>query len=391
MKKIIRSIFACAVAACMVTSSAFAAVTITPSVNSITLSAGQNQYSFDIRLHVDRAFAGAEFGIKVSDGSVVDTITLDKEIRSVSNGLITAQTVRNNVRYFGFAEKENIFKAGNYKIASINGTYSGNSNASISMESSKIVYVDGETSTGDTSAIPFKIELIRSSGSGGSGGNSGGSSETPNGGASGNSSGDNGSPTTILPDNTVPLSGALPFKDVRQTDWFYNYVKAVFDSGLMNGVSSDKFSPEMSTQRAMIVTILYRMEKEPSVSGDSGFSDVIDGAYYDKAVRWAVEKGIAKGYEDGRFKPSQPVSRQELAAFLYRYASFKGFNVSETASLSQFSDNARLGDWAKRAVEWSVGTGIITGMNASTLNPSGTATRAQLAAMLTRFVTKYKI
>ena len=100
MKKIIRSIFACAVAACMVTSSAFAAVTITPSVNSITLSAGQNQYSFDIRLHVDRAFAGAEFGIKVSDGSVVDTITLDKEIRSVSNSLITAQTVRNNVRYF---------------------------------------------------------------------------------------------------------------------------------------------------------------------------------------------------------------------------------------------------------------------------------------------------
>ncbi len=376
MKKFIRSIIACAAITCMAATSVGAATTITPSVKSITSPLSQNAYSFDLTLHVDRDFAGAEFGIKVSDGSIIDEVTLDNGIKSVSSDLVTPQTVKNGVRYFGFTDKVNVFKSGDYKVATIKGTYEGTSPVKVTLESSKIVYIDGTASIGDSSAAPFEVVLSRSSSSSGD---------------SGRSSGGSGSSGKSDPENPPVSTPAKPmqFNDVSPNDWFYNDIKNAYDLKLMNGISENSFSPHAPTQRCMILTILYRLENTPAVKSPAPFSDVATTEYYSDAIAWAVEIGLAKGYSDKTFKPSQPISRQDLAVFLYRYAQYKGYDVSNTAALSKFSDSKNIGDWAISAMSWCNASGIINGTTNTALEPSGNATRAQLAAMFTRFVSKY--
>lgn len=193
-------------------------------------------------------------------------------------------------------------------------------------------------------------------------------------------------PTIIAALNPTPN---VDFLDVSRTDWFYYDVRYVCENGLMNGTSRNRFSPYGTATRGMLVTILYRMENEPRCFGSAAFSDVKPGAYYEKAVVWASQNNIVSGYTDGTFRPDAPVTREQLASILYRYTRYRGQDVSAagTTSLTGYGDAQAVSNYALPAMRWACGTGILQGANGK-LNPSGLATRAQLAAMLHRYLTK---
>ena len=180
-------------------------------------------------------------------------------------------------------------------------------------------------------------------------------------------------------------SGDPGYRDVSPEDWFYEAVRYVYDRGLMNGITSTTFGPNRTTERGMIVTILYRLEGEPTV-GASTFSDVASNFYYTDAIAWAAENDIVNGYPDGTFRPGQAITRQEMATILYRYASYKGYDVSASASLSGYTDAAQVGAYAADAMAWANATGLVTGTTVTTLTPTGGATRAQVATILMRFL-----
>ena len=193
-------------------------------------------------------------------------------------------------------------------------------------------------------------------------------------------------PTIIAALNPTPN---VDFLDVSRTDWFYYDVRYVCENGLMNGTSRNRFSPYGTATRGMLVTILYRMENEPRCFGSAAFSDVKPGAYYEKAVVWASQNNIVSGYTDGTFRPDAPVTREQLASILYRYTRYRGQDVSAagTTSLTGYGDAQAVSNYALPAMRWACGMGILQGANGK-LNPNGLATRAQLAAMLHRYLTK---
>ena len=180
----------------------------------------------------------------------------------------------------------------------------------------------------------------------------------------------------------------LPFGDVDDGDWFADAVRFVYESGMMNGVSETDFAPHATTSRSMIVTILYRLEGEPVVDDAMDFTDVAGDAYYAEAVRWAASEGIVGGYGGGLFGAEDAVTREQLAVILYRYAVYKGYDVSigEDTNILSYADFADLSEYAIPAMQWACGAGIVNGTSESTLTPQGEATRAQVAAMLMRFV-----
>ncbi len=182
-----------------------------------------------------------------------------------------------------------------------------------------------------------------------------------------------------------------PFTDVRLADWYYEAVSYVYFNGLMEGVTDTEFAPNAATSRAMVVQILYRMSGSPSVSGSAGFTDVASGAWYATAVNWAADRGIVEGRTASTFDPNAAVTREELATMLYRYARFKGYNVSvgENTNILSYNDVNQVSDYAYSAMQWACGTGIIDGTSSGYLTPQGGATRAQLAAMLMRFCNEY--
>lgn len=189
------------------------------------------------------------------------------------------------------------------------------------------------------------------------------------------------------------------FQDVRPGDWCYDAVRWAFQAGLMNGTSATAFTPDAATTRGQIVAILYRLEGSPApVSEESGFilvgggsagrvsfSDVAPGAYYENAVAWASSGGIVNGYGDGTFRPGGLITREQLAAFLYRYASRKGRDVSGRAELSAFADAGQIASYAAEPLSWAVSAGLINGVTPESLAPRGNATRAQATVILSRF------
>lgn len=178
----------------------------------------------------------------------------------------------------------------------------------------------------------------------------------------------------------------LPFTDVSGSDWFYNDVRYVYEKGIMDGTGADRFSPNAPLTRAMIVTILYRMAGSPSVSGSSDFTDVAAGKWFAKAVAWAAANGIVNGYGSGLFGPNDPVTREQLAAILYRYAVYGGMTaVTLEENLGGFADTAQLSAYAIQAMNWAVGQGLING-SGSNLVPKAQATRAQVAAIIHRYL-----
>lgn len=177
----------------------------------------------------------------------------------------------------------------------------------------------------------------------------------------------------------------LGFTDVTASDWFYEAVRYVKDAGLMSGTSSTSFSPSSTTTRGMIAVILYRLAGSPDVHGTNTFPDVNPDAYYGDAVVWASSTGIANGYSSGTFGPNDAITREQLAAILYRYAQHMNYNVSAQNSLSEFQDVNQVSPYAKTALAWANAAGLINGTSTTALFPKGNAVRGQVAAILMRF------
>ena len=188
-----------------------------------------------------------------------------------------------------------------------------------------------------------------------------------------------------------PGTGANPFTDVSEKDWFYGDVMFVYENGLMLGTSKTLFSPHGTATRGMMATILWRMEGSPVPKGKNSFTDVEDGKWYADAITWTAENGIFAGYGKDKFGPDDPITREQLAAIFYRYADYKGYDLTVKGNLDKFKDADKITDYAKTAMQWAVGSSLVKGKSGNLLDPQGTATRAEIAAMLHRFIEKYEL
>ena len=188
-----------------------------------------------------------------------------------------------------------------------------------------------------------------------------------------------------------PGTGVNPFTDVSEKDWFYGDVMFVYENGLMLGTSKTLFSPHGTATRGMMATILWRMEGSPVPKGKNSFTDVEAGKWYADAITWTAENGIFAGYGKDKFGPDDPITREQLAAIFYRYADYKGYDLTVKGNLDKFKDADKITDYAKTAMQWAVGSGLMKGKSGNLLDPQGTATRAEIAAMLHRFIEKYEL
>ena len=188
-----------------------------------------------------------------------------------------------------------------------------------------------------------------------------------------------------------PGTGVNPFTDVSEKDWFYGDVMFVYENGLMLGTSKTLFSPHGTATRGMMATILWRMEGSPAPKGKNSFTDVEAGKWYADAITWTAENGIFAGYGKDKFGPDDPITREQLAAIFYRYADYKGYDLTVKGNLDKFKDADKITDYAKTAMQWAVGSGLVKGKSGNLLDPQGTATRAEIAAMLHRFIEKYEL
>ena len=200
-----------------------------------------------------------------------------------------------------------------------------------------------------------------------------------------------GTYTFTMPNGQVTVTvtfaeAPLPFPDVTEGDWFYDAVRYAYETGLMDGVGDNLFAPNSETTRAQLVTILYRLAGQPAVSGDLPFPDVESGTWYTDAVAWAAENGIVNGVSDTEFAPGDDITREQLAAILYRYAAYQGYDVSQRADLSGFGDASSISPYAQEALSWAHAQGLVLGFEDGSLRPQGTASRAQIAAVLMRFL-----
>ena len=188
-----------------------------------------------------------------------------------------------------------------------------------------------------------------------------------------------------------PGTGVNPFTDISEKDWFYGDVMFVYENGLMLGTSKTLFSPHETAMRGMMATILWRMEGSPVPKGKNSFTDVEAGKWYADAITWTAENGIFAGYGKDKFGPDDPITREQLAAIFYRYADYKGYDLTVKGDLDKFKDADKITDYAKTAMQWAVGSGLVKGKSGNLLDPQGTATRAEIAAMLHRFIEKYEL
>lgn len=181
-------------------------------------------------------------------------------------------------------------------------------------------------------------------------------------------------------------NGGNSFTDVSTDSWYYDAVEFVTTNGLFYGTTETTFEPEATMTRAMLVTVLWRLAGEPSVNGKSTFADVADGTWYSDAVVWATKNKIVAGYSKTTFGANNPVAREQLAAILYRYASYKGYNVTASNDLAAFTDAKNVSSWALKSMKWAVAEGLISGTTTATISPNGYAKRAEVASILMRFV-----
>ena len=179
-----------------------------------------------------------------------------------------------------------------------------------------------------------------------------------------------------------------PFTDVSEKDWFYNDAMFVYKNGLMLGTSKTLFSPHGTVTRGMMATILWRMEGSLAPKDENSFTDVEAGRWYADAITWTTENGIFAGYSKDKFGPDDPITREQLTAIFYRYADYKGYKLTITGNLDKFEDTDKITDYAKMVMQWAVGNGLIKGKSENLLDPQGTATRAEISAMLHRFIEK---
>lgn len=184
-------------------------------------------------------------------------------------------------------------------------------------------------------------------------------------------------------------SNGSPFADIKNDQWFYDDVMFVYEKGLMNGASDNAFEPSGTATRGMLAAILWRQAGSPAAESAAAYKDVPAGRYYTDAIRWTTEQGVYTGFGEGVFRPDEEITREQLAAVLYRYAKFKGADVTKTGDIAGFADAGKVSAWAQEPLKWAVGNGIVNGQGNNTLNPQGMAQRADIAAMLHRFLDKF--
>lgn len=358
MKKRLAKLLCGFLAVCLLAGNALAA-TIQPSVSAITLEQGKNEFSFEIKLHVDNAFAAAEFGLKPSHADVAlkDLTMLD----DVSEGSVV-RTMKDGILYFGFYSGSNKFPAGDYTVARLTYSYSGSAARSVSLVSSKIVTVDvsGHTS-GDTSTPAFTVSVTRVGGGTGGGGTGGG-------GTSGESGGG-------LPEQP----GGGTFVDVSEDSFYRDAVEWAVEHGITNGVTDKYFDPNGICTRAQAVTFLWRAAGKPvSKNSEMPFQDVSDNAYYRDAVLWAIEQGITRGTTETTFSPNQQCSRGHIVTFLYRAQ-----KSPPVLGSNPFSD-VSFGSFCYHAVLWAAENGVTKGTTPTTFSPNTPCTRGQIVTFLYR-------
>ena len=200
----------------------------------------------------------------------------------------------------------------------------------------------------------------------------------------------NGKYTFTMPSGGIAVDVTFipedwPFVDVTEDKWYYDAVAYVYQQGIMVGMSETTFEPNTTVNRAQVVQMLYNLEGQPQVSGDSGFSDIRDDQWYAKAVAWASANDVVAGYEDGTFRPTRAVTREEFAQILYNYAKCKGYGLSASADLGKFPDSGQVSSWAETALGWANGNGLINGHDDGRLDPKGSTIRAQAASILMNF------
>lgn len=190
---------------------------------------------------------------------------------------------------------------------------------------------------------------------------------------------------TLLPTAAFAAGGDLPFTDVTPSDSFYSSIRYVYEKGVFKGVSADQFSPYASTTRAMLVTVLHRLEGEPTPTKEADFADVTSDSWYAASAAWSAEMGIVAGTENG-FDGNRPITRQDLALMLYRYANVYGSGKGTSTDFTHMGGAEDVADYAAEAMSWAVGSGIIVGDENNNLDPQSPTTRAQVSVMLMRFV-----
>ena len=374
MKTKIRCLLCAMLCVCLGLPTAFAA-TITPSVTQISLPKGETKASFDVILTVDKAFAGAEFGLKPSaDDVTLVSLTMLGEIGDSS----PVQADRNGIHYFGFFTGSNAYKPGRYKVARLTYTYTGSAARTVTLASSKIVTVnkDNKTTEGDTSTQPFTVTITRAGttpagggGIGGGGGGGGGGTVSPAPGG------------TTTPGDTTKN----PFTDVAQGVYYYDAVQWAVGKKITSGTSATTFTPDGICTRAQTVTFLWRSQGSPKAAGaENPFTDVSKDAYYYDAVLWAVEQGITNGTSATTFSPDATVTRGQTAAFLWRVA--KQPQVDQT--VNPFADVTQNASYYYNAVLWAVAKEITNGTSATTFSPDQGCTRAQIVTFLWRTTSK---
>ena len=352
------------------------AAEITPSTVKVELDENQNTFTVDIHVNEEEKFAGMEFGIDLPDGVELTGVEyLDSAIKGASHTPVVTREEENRT-YFGFYLGENAFQ-GEYDVATLTFRYSGDADVEIVLGYSNVVSLDsnGET-TSDETSNSFTIEVTREDNQGGStgGGSTGGGSTT-----GGNTGGQ-----TDIGDDETPL-GSAPFTDVADDAWYKEAVDYVYANGLMSGTSATTFAPNMLLSRAMIAQVVHNLEDNPAAAEQGVFTDVAAGAWYANAVDWAAGEEIVSGYGNGKFGPEDNITREQMALILYGYAQYKGYDVSASGELSSFTDGASTSSWAAEAVQWAVGSGLLSGKGGGVLDPQGTATRAEVASILMRF------
>ena len=258
--------------------------------------------------------------------------------------------------------------------------YDGNTAGDYTFEGT-LLLTDGITNPKSLKAyVVVKVQPKQDGGNTGGGGSGGGGGGSSGGGSSSGGSGNTGNNG----------SSSTPFLDIR-THWAKSAIESAVAKGLFAGTSPTTFHPDQAMNRAMLVTVLYRMEKEPTAEGDGKrFADVPAGAYYAKAVAWASDKGIVAGYSETQFGPGDTITREQLAVILNRYATYKGYNTSKTADLATFQDADQISEWARVPVQWANAMKLLNGRTSTTLAPKGSATRAEVAKILVTFLDTVK-
>ena len=258
--------------------------------------------------------------------------------------------------------------------------YDGNTAGDYTFEGT-LLLTDGITNPKSLKAyVVVKVQPKQDGGNTGGGGSGGGGGGSSGGGSSSGGSGNTGNNG----------SSSTPFLDIR-THWAKSAIKSAVAKGLFAGTSPTTFHPDQAMNRAMLVTVLYRMEKEPTAEGDGKrFADVPAGAYYAKAVAWASAKGIVAGYSDTQFGPEDTITREQMAVILNRYTTYKGYNTSKSADLAAFQDADQISEWARVPVQWANAMKLLNGRTSTTLAPKGSATRAEVAKILVTFLDTVK-